>query len=216
MGKRGSLIVFEGCDRSGKTTACKRLVEYFNANQNHSAKFMRFPDRTTEVGQAIDGYLKGQRELDDHVIHLLFSANRWEKVHELKRAISEGTHVIVDRYAFSGVAFSAAKSEMDLEWCRQPDRGLPRPDIVFFLDVSGEEAQKRGGYGEERYERKEFQGKVRQNYEKLIDSYWKIIHTDSKTQDEVFQEVQGLAQHIISKEKSNHPETLWPMSKSID
>ena len=76
---------------------------------------------------------------------------------ELKRAISEGTHVIVDRYAFSGVAFSAAKSEMDLEWCRQPDRGLPRPDIVFFLDVSGEEAQKRGGYGEERYERKEFQ-----------------------------------------------------------
>ena len=78
--KRGSLIVFEGCDRSGKTTACKRLVDYFNANQNHSAKFMRFPDRSTEVGQAIDGYLKGQRELDDHVIHLLFSANRWEKV----------------------------------------------------------------------------------------------------------------------------------------
>ena len=63
----------------------------------------------------------------------------------------------MDRYAFSGVAFSAAKSEMDLEWCRQPDRGLPRPDIVFFLDVSGEEAQRRGGYGEERYERKEFQ-----------------------------------------------------------
>ena len=60
------------------------------------------------------------------------------------------------------------------------------------------------------------QGKVRQNYEKLIDSYWKIIHTDSKTQDEVFEEVQGLAQHIISKEKSNDPETLWPMSKSID
>ena len=78
--KRGSLIVFEGCDRSGKTTACKRLVDYFNLNQNNSAKFMRFPDRSTEVGQAIDGYLKEERELDDHVIHLLFSANRWEKV----------------------------------------------------------------------------------------------------------------------------------------
>ena len=78
--KRGSLIVFEGCDRSGKTTACKRLVDYFNSNQNRSAKFMRFPDRSTEVGQAIDGYLKEERELDDHVIHLLFSANRWEKV----------------------------------------------------------------------------------------------------------------------------------------
>jgi len=33
----------------------------------------------------------------------------------------------VDRYAFSGVAFSAAKDGLSLEWCKQPDRGLPRP-----------------------------------------------------------------------------------------
>lgn len=26
----------------------------------------------------IDSYLRSQSELDDHVIHLLFSANRWE------------------------------------------------------------------------------------------------------------------------------------------
>ena len=26
----------------------------------------------------IDSYLKGQAEIEDHVIHLLFSANRWE------------------------------------------------------------------------------------------------------------------------------------------
>jgi len=76
--KRGTLIVFEGCDRSGKTTVCKKLVEHFNGKE--SVKFMRFPDRTTEVGNAINSYLIGQRELDDHVIHLLFSANRWEKV----------------------------------------------------------------------------------------------------------------------------------------
>ena len=61
------------------------------------------------------------------------------------------------------------------------------------------------------------QGKVRQNYNKLIDdSYWKIIHTDNKTQDEVFEEIQGLAQDTISKEKSDDTETLWPMSESID
>ena len=61
------------------------------------------------------------------------------------------------------------------------------------------------------------QGKVRQNYNKLIDdSYWKIINTDNKTQDEVFEEIQGLAQDTISKEKSDDTETLWPMSESID
>lgn len=26
----------------------------------------------------IDSYLKSQVDMDDHVIHLLFSANRWE------------------------------------------------------------------------------------------------------------------------------------------
>jgi dTMP kinase len=28
----------------------------------------------------IDAYLKSAVEMDDHVIHLLFSANRWEAV----------------------------------------------------------------------------------------------------------------------------------------
>jgi dTMP kinase len=28
----------------------------------------------------IDSYLKSQTEMEDHVIHLLFSANRWEAV----------------------------------------------------------------------------------------------------------------------------------------
>ena len=28
----------------------------------------------------IDAYLKSDMEMDDHAIHLLFSANRWEAV----------------------------------------------------------------------------------------------------------------------------------------
>lgn len=37
-------------------------------------------DRTTPIGQMINGYLNGETEQEDHVIHLLFSANRWEAV----------------------------------------------------------------------------------------------------------------------------------------
>ena len=40
---------------------------------------------------------------------------------------------MVDRYAFSGVAFTAAKG-LDLEWCKNPDRGLPKPDLVLQLE----------------------------------------------------------------------------------
>ena len=38
-----------------------------------------FPDRTTSIGRMIDAYLSSKAELDDAAIHLLFSANRWEK-----------------------------------------------------------------------------------------------------------------------------------------
>lgn len=51
---------------------------------------------------------------------------------------------------------------MTLSWCRQPDVGLPRPDMVVFLDIAAEDAAKRGGYGSEKYEKKEMQDRVRE------------------------------------------------------
>ncbi|KAL5117438.1 Thymidylate kinase [Pleosporales sp. CAS-2024a] len=57
---------------------------------------------------------------------------------------------------------------MTLEWCRQPDVGLPRPDLCIFLDISAEDAAKRGGYGTEKYEKKEMQDRVRELFEMLM------------------------------------------------
>lgn len=106
--KRGALIVFEGCDRSGKTTQIKRLVDRLN-EEGSKTKMMRFPERDTGIGQLINQYLSCAKEMDDHVVHLLFSANRWELVKDISSSLESGTNVIIDRYAFSGVAFSAAK-----------------------------------------------------------------------------------------------------------
>ena len=64
---------------------------------------------------------------------------------------------------------------MDLAWCKQPDVGLPKPDLVIFLDVNPAEAQKRGQYGAERYENLKFQEKVRENYMHLRDETWKVL-----------------------------------------
>jgi thymidylate kinase len=58
----------------------------------------------------------------------------------LKERLQAGTTVICDRYAYSGVAFSAAKPGLDLEWCKECDQGLPAPDMVIFLDVPIEKA----------------------------------------------------------------------------
>ena len=64
---------------------------------------------------------------------------------------------------------------MDLKWCQQSDSGLPKPDLVIFLDLEPKVAQTRGQYGEERYENLEFQDKVRENYLKLKDDTWKVM-----------------------------------------
>ncbi|CAO3596773.1 unnamed protein product [Absidia cylindrospora] len=121
--------------------------------------------------------------MDDHAIHLLFSANCWEALAHMKSLLENGTTIIVDRYAFSGVCFSAAKG-LDFEWCRQPDIGLLTPDMVMFLDLSMDEAEKRGGFGDERYEKRDLQLRVRQEFNKVMDSTWKIIDA-SKSRDEV-------------------------------
>lgn len=144
--KRGTFIVFEGVDRCGKTTQCGLLMKHL-VKLGMAAAAMRFPDRTTLVGTLIDQYLQSQSELDDRAIHLLFSSNRWEVAPTLKKHLEEGTTVVCDRYAYSGVAFSSAKPSLsdELDWCQACDVGLPAPDAVIFLDLSQDQAEQRGG-----------------------------------------------------------------------
>ncbi|KAK1071508.1 Thymidylate kinase [Friedmanniomyces endolithicus] len=165
---RGALIAFEGLDRSGKSTQCQLLADHLRS-QGHTVSNMRFPNRTTPIGLMINSYLAGQTQAEDHVIHLLFSANRWESAAEIERLIAAGTTVVVDRYYYSGIVYSAAKrvDGMDLKWCRQPEVGLPRPDVCVFLDVDTEVARRRGGFGEERYENAEMQRRVRELFAEL-------------------------------------------------
>lgn len=117
----------------------------------------------------IDGYLSGARQQEDHAIHLLFSANRWEAADAMRKHIEAGTTVVVDRYYYSGCVYSAAKQNptMDLAWCRNPEIGLPRPDLCLFLDISAEGAAKRGGFGTERYEKQEMQDRVRELFKEM-------------------------------------------------
>jgi len=147
---RGAFILLEGVDRCGKTTQSGLLLNRLLA-AGCAAAAMRFPDRTTATGTIINNYLQSSQHLDDRAIHLLFSANRWEAASTLQQLLRKGTTVVCDRYAYSGVAFSAAKVDargkpvLDLEWCQAPDKGLPAPDCVIFLDLTQEQAEQRGG-----------------------------------------------------------------------
>ncbi|RRT67220.1 hypothetical protein GW17_00007491 [Ensete ventricosum] len=98
-----------------------------------------------------------------------------------------GTSLIIDRYSYSGVAFSAAKG-LDVEWCKLSS-SIMRTTCAFFLYYCSafnvhhseicnlypmQKAAERGGYGTERYEKLEFQKKVAEHYRTLYDASWKV------------------------------------------
>ncbi|KAL4994150.1 thymidylate kinase-domain-containing protein [Aspergillus recurvatus] len=169
-GGRGALIAVEGLDRAGKSSQCEFLHNFLRTS-GRPVRYIRFPDRTTPIGKLIDGYLRGQSHLDDHTIHLLFSANRWEVAQSIESDVANGTSVIIDRYSYSGAVYSAAKANpsLSLEWAWQPEIGLPKPDLCLFLSISPEEAAKRGGFGGERYENETMQARVRELFNTLFD-----------------------------------------------
>lgn len=191
---RGALIVLEGCDKSGKSTQCKKLVEYLN-NSGRKAELWRFPERATDIGQIINSYIERKTELHDRAVHLLFSANRWELVPKMLEKINCGVTLVVDRYAFSGVAFTSAKG-VDFDWCKSSDKGLPLPDQVFYLDIPIDEASTRGDFGGERYEVSYFQKAVQEKFDLLKDKSWQTIDA-LKGIDEIHKELTTKVVHVL-------------------
>jgi len=146
----------------------------------------------------IDAYLRLESELDDRTIHLLFSANRWELTSAIENALAEGAVVLCDRYAFSGLAFSAAKG-LAFDWCAAPDAGLPAPDLTIFFDVSPDVARERGGYGAERYERGEVQGRVRDVFTRIgaqMRDKWVVVDAN-KSREGVAEDVRQLVEPLL-------------------
>lgn len=90
---------------------------------------------------------------------------------------------------------------MSIEWCQQPENGLPKPDIVFLLTLCQEEMLLRPGFGNERYENAEFQKKVSGLYEQLCDETdnWVKINAAAGI-DEVQENILKLSLQIIKKE----------------
>lgn len=166
---RGAFIVFEGCDRSGKSTQTHILAEYLKS-QGRKVQVIRFPNRQSKSGQLIDKYLKGEEKLTHNYVHLLFSANRWEMQRQMEELLKQGTTLIADRYSYSGIAYSVANG-LNFEWCRSTERGLLQPDLIVYIRPFDLEAiARRSAFGAEIYEKMEFQEKVLKNYDYIFGS----------------------------------------------
>lgn len=142
------LIVIEGLDGAGKSTQIGMLKEWFTERKiNH--RYIHFPRMDAPwFGELIARFLRGEfgeiSQVDPYLVAMLYAADRSDASQMIKRWLSEGNYVILDRYAYSNIAYQCAKltspeEEKKLqEWILELEFrhfAIPRPDINIFLDV---------------------------------------------------------------------------------
>jgi len=170
--KRGAFILFEGVDRSGKTSQSKNLFNNF-INQNIPCEWMCFPDRKSPLtGIAIDSYLKKMIDLSPETAHLLFALNRREKAEQIVESLNKGITIIMDRYFYSGIVYTLSRKEFENNtWVDLLDQSLPLPDVLFFMKMQKGDLEKRLQTTEnpEYFEKIEILWEIQKKFDKLFD-----------------------------------------------
>ena len=144
----GRLIVFEGTDGSGKATQSRLLCEHLQ-RENIPYKNITFPRYGKPSAAMVQEYLDGNLgrrpgDVNAYAASLMFSMDRYASYKQDWGAFYEaGGLVIADRYTTSNAVHQASKEPPEkqadfLKWLydfEYDKLGLPRPDLVIYLDV---------------------------------------------------------------------------------
>ena len=182
------IIVIEGGDQAGKKTQSELLAKALR-KRKLKTKVFSFPDYKTPVGKEIKKYLSGKRKLPVQVVHCLLAANRWERVKDIKDAISKNSVLIMNRYYQSNLVYGLV-NKMNMKWLENLDAGLPKADLVIVLDVSQKEAFSRKKTKRDEFEKnREFSKKISSAYRQLArKKHWKIVNA-SQPREKVHQDI---------------------------
>jgi len=175
LSNRGRIFAIEGIDQSGKRVQTGLLAKKLTRN-GYRTSVWSFPDYSTPVGKQLRAYLAGRSNFDFHAAHLLYAANKWEKVHKLEREIRSGRNIIVNRYTPSNLAYGVAHG-LPLQWLESLEKGLPNPNLVFVLDITPQTSflrkKKRRDFHESD---RDYLNRVRRAYSRLAPRYgWRKI-----------------------------------------
>jgi dTMP kinase len=192
------IIVIEGSDQAGKKTQSELLAKALKARKLKT-KIFSFPDYTTPLGKEIDNFLHGQRKFPPQVIHCLLAANRWEKLQEIKKAHSENSILIMNRYYQSNLVYGLV-NQLNLKWLQNLDDGLPKADLVIVLDVSQKESFNRKKSRRDKFEKdRKFLEQISKTYRKLAKNLdWKLVDA-LRPRDEVHKSIMEILSKKIAK-----------------
>ena len=144
----GRLIVFEGTDGSGKATQSRLLCEHLQ-RESIPYKNITFPRYGKPSAAMVQEYLDGKLgrhpgDVNAYAASLMFSMDRYASYKQDWGGFYEsGGLLIADRYTTSNAVHQASKLPPEertvfLNWLFELEYGklgLPKPDLVLYLDV---------------------------------------------------------------------------------
>ncbi len=149
----GKLIVIEGVDSSGKETQTKLLYEYIK-NRGIDVKKVSFPDYESDFCIPVKKYLAGDlgkkpSDVNAYAASSFYAIDRYASYKkDWGEFYHDGGTIVCDRYATSNIVHQAMKIEKDkaefIDWLSDYEYeklGLPKPDVVIFLDMPPAAAQ---------------------------------------------------------------------------
>ena len=144
----GKLIVLEGTDGSGKSTQFQRLTARLEGEGRAFQKLV-FPQYSEPSSALIRMYLGGEfgekpSDVNAYAASAFYSVDRFASYRKVwGQWYAQGGLVISDRYTTSNAVHQASKEPPEkqrafLKWLydfEYDKLGLPRPDLVIYLDV---------------------------------------------------------------------------------
>ena len=144
----GKLIVLEGTDGSGKSTQFQRLTDRLSQEGRQFQKLV-FPQYSEPSSALIRMYLGGEfgarpSDVNAYAASAFYSVDRYASYKKVwGQWYESGGLVVSDRYATSNAVHQTSKEPPEkqsdfLKWLydfEYSKLGLPRPDLVVYLDV---------------------------------------------------------------------------------
>ncbi len=151
----GKLIVIEGLDGSGKTTQSNLLFERFK-REGKNPRLLSFPCYDDPSSALIKMYLNGElapdaNQINAYAASVLYTVDRYASYRkDWMNFYLDGGLLIANRYTTSNIVHQMCKLERDewdsyIEWLEDNEYkkiGIPRPDMVIYLDMPIEVSQK--------------------------------------------------------------------------
>lgn len=153
---KGTLIVIEGLDGSGKATQTQLLLEALSEKKDQQVKKISFPNYNSPSSALVKMYLNGEfaqsaQQVNPYAASCFYSVDRYASYQmDWAEFYQAGGVILADRYTTSNAVHQCAKlppKEWDayLQWLfsfEYQKMELPKPDLVLYLDVAPSISQK--------------------------------------------------------------------------